>query len=213
MHTLDSPPPPSSRLRHHPVIEETLASGHHRPKSSEWPSIPLDPLRAREADRNPKEDSKRNRSHSLDTMLCVTAASWDSWEASGNRCGKSRSFHVFPQTVRAERAPIFFLLQQDTSYVHPTIAYSKKKTRQMQKKWKKNKKQISKIQKTQKQNRRGKKGKRRKVKKGRKWGEKLTCPFAFILFSRFAFILHLFCFLPGKNPKKNQQKKQTEKAK
>lgn len=47
-------------------------------------AIPLDPLRAREADRNPKEDSKRNRSHSLDTMLCVTAATWDSVESPGH---------------------------------------------------------------------------------------------------------------------------------
>ena len=76
----------------------------------------------------------------------------------------------------------------------------------------KNKKQISKIQKTQKQNKRGKKGEKKESQKGKKMREKLTCPFAFILFSRFAFILHLFCFLPGKM-QKCQQKKANRKSK
>ena len=92
----------------------------------------------------------------------------------------------------------------------------------------KNKKHISKIQKTQMQNKRGTKREKKESQKGVKHVENMVLSicsfFAFILLSWFAvflaFILHLFCFLPGKKQNKckikakktaNQKSKITEK--
>jgi hypothetical protein len=72
--------------------------------------------------------------------------------------------------------------------------------------------------KIQKQNKGEQKGEKRKVKKGQQWGNNGLVHlhvFAFILFSRFAFFLLLFCiyvaFCLEKNKKKqNKSKKQKQ---
>ena len=56
-------------------------------------------------------------------------------------------------------------------------------------------------------------GKQRNVKKGEKMGKKWTCPFAFLLLFRFAFLLLFFCFFSWKKGKIKANTKQVEKAK
>ena len=71
-------------------------------------------------------------------------------------------------------------------------------------KYAKSKKHKSKI----KEKKREKKERQKEKKNGKKW----TCPFAFFFNLPVDCFLPLFCFFPGKKPKKTQ-KKQIEKAK